>query len=101
MRYFMNKLAVSVLVLVCFSFPPKGQLTAQVLAGLRSADWIESQGAFGFLTAEKTALSEETKAALVELLQREDRVTDEINRQGLGTDDKYGEGYGLYVGRLG
>lgn len=75
------------------------------LAKLHSANWTERYSGFSELSSAVGAMqTENVRNAILELLDREDQLIESTLRDSneqIGVDDKYGEGYGEYVGQLG
>jgi hypothetical protein len=76
---------------------------AEFLAKLHSSAWQDRREAFEDLRLDSTALSSQNvRAGLLDLLDRENQLLASTNRaKGPSVDEKYGEEYAEYVGRLG
>jgi hypothetical protein len=85
--------------------PATNQSVSDLLAGLRSDDWTERAQAFERLRSDPRALSDsKVQEGLLSVLDRENQLVESTLRdsQGhVGVSDKYGEGFGEYVGELG
>ena len=76
----------------------------QLLAQLQSNQWADRAKAYEQLSSNSQALSEsEVQSALLDLLDRENKLIESVNRdlQGSSVDEKYGEDYAEYVAALG
>jgi hypothetical protein len=77
---------------------------AKLLAQLRAGGWPDRARAYEGFRSDPTAMRRhEVQRALLDLLDRENQLIESVNRNPAGpsVDQKYGEEYAEYVGRLG
>jgi len=103
-----TRFAASLTLLASFA-TVQGQQTrvapsvSELLTELHSTNWQDRRDALGYLRSDSTALSSQSvRTGLLDLLDRENQVLASTNRgAGPSVDEKYGEEYAEYVGRLG
>jgi len=96
-------IAAVVAVGIVFAVSWQGHSQETLLAQLHSTDWRKRAAAVEKLIAHGVAKSEEVKKALIDLLDRENRLIEATWRESGGQEGvavKYGEGYSEYYAKL-
>ena len=95
---------IAITAIVVLATNRQGENQADLLAKLSSPNWQSREEAVEKLTGNPDSLKgNEVRSALVELLERENRLIEETLRESNGTEGvsvKYGEGYSEYYSRL-
>jgi HEAT repeat protein len=95
---------VSITAIVVVAASQKSEDQRQLLPKLYAADWQERDRAVSKLIGNQDILTEQdVRIALVDLLDRENRLIEETLRESNGAEGvsvKYGEGYSEYYSRL-
>src|SRR5437016_12472965 len=99
-RHFALVIAVLLSVACCFGIAQQPNLPA-LLETLKSDQWTERAAAAGHILGMPGALqSTQVRSALIELMDRENRIIDDSYRRRVGVSNEYGEGYGGYYATL-